>query len=66
MREKWCNFCSNIKVEALGGHLFVPGQVGGVGIQKNAMSKVRPCQDACVFKISAKSVKYYYHFNWGN
>ena len=56
--EKWCYFCSNLntrKVEALGGHLFVPGRVGDVGIQKNSMSKLRPCQDACVFKISAKS-----------
>ena len=48
--EKWCYFCSNLntrKVEALGGHLFVPGQVGGVGIQKTR------CQNFGNFKTHA-------------
>ena len=35
------------KVEALGGHLFVPGQVGGVGIQKTR------CQNFGNFKTHA-------------
>ena len=35
--EKWCYSRSNLntrKVEALGGHLFVPGQVGDADIKK--------------------------------
>ena len=36
----WCYFCSNSntrKVEALGGHLFVRGQVGDVDIEKKTI-----------------------------
>ena len=45
------------KFYALGGHLFVPGQVGDVDIKKKTTSFFPPCPNGAMVKISAKSDK---------
>ena len=65
----WCYFCSNSntrKVEALGGHLFVPGQVGDADIEKKTTPCNRPGQNSFMVKFSDKSEPFYCQLCGGN
>ena len=54
------------KVEALGGHLFVPGQVGDADIKKRTKPFSPPWPNGPMVIISDESHAYYYHFLHGN
>ena len=55
-----------MKVEALGGHLFVPGQVGDADIEKKTTPCNWPGQNGFMVKFSDKSETFYCQFPNGN